>query len=200
VSILLLALLLGVVACATRPAAAPETLGRGTLPALPSEPPVAVLRFHDATGQKLRIPSANPLSELARAAGDPFQPRGETVPDRLQAMAIVALARRGFSVLPAEEVRRLLADAPASPQAAASAARSAGLDGPVLQATLRRFSRTGSDLLLLQLDLALVDAATGNVLWQGRARGPYPVRGALTLEETLRDVDDRLFEEAFGGS
>jgi len=36
------------------------------------------------------------------------------------------------------------------------------------------------------------------VLWSGKARGPYPVRGSFTLEECLLDVNDRLFAEAFG--
>jgi ABC-type Mn2+/Zn2+ transport system permease subunit len=184
--------------CATAPdVAAP--VGRGTLPALSPERPIAVLRVHDATGQGLRIPASNPLHEVARAMGDPFQGRGETVPDRLQAMAVEALLRREVAVLPAEEVRRVCADAPADASSAAAAARRAGLDGPVLQTTLRRFSRTGSDLLLVQLDLTLVEPADGRVLWSGRARGPYAVPAALTLDELLLDVDDRLFAEAFGG-
>ena len=200
IAMLLAALLLGAGGCATDPEATAPLASRGTLPELPAERPVAVLRVYDATGQRLRIPSPNALSELARAAGDPFQARGETVPDRLQAMAAAELARRGIAVRPAEQVRSLLADAPTDPATAASVARRAGLDGPLLQATLRRFQRTGSDLLLLQLDLALVEPADGRVLWSGKARGPYSVRGALTLEECLRDVNDRLFAEAFGGS
>lgn len=198
---LLAVLLLGLGGCAgdpdarPRPALAAET---GTLPALSEGRTVAVLRVHDATGDRLRIPSPNPLAELARAAGDPFRGKGETVPDRLQFMATAELVRRGVPVLPAEEVRRLLSDAPATPAAATLAARNAGLDGPVLQTSLRRFARTGSDLLLLQLDLALVDPGDGRVLWSGKARGPYPVRGSFTLEECLLDVNDRLFAEAFG--
>lgn len=187
--------------CAHAPGAAeaPAPLSRGTLPPLPEGVAVAVLPVHDATGETLRIPSPNPLPELARAAGDPFQPRGETVPDRLQGMASQALLRRGVAVRPAAEVRRLLSDAPATPAAAAGAARRAGIDGPVLQVTLRRFSRTGSQLLRVQLDAALVDPVRGELLWSGQARGPYPVRGALTLEEVLLDVEAPLFAELFGG-
>ncbi len=193
------ALLLGAAGCATHAVDSERSLPRGTFPAVSPDRPVAVLPIHDATGEHLRIPSSNPLSELARAAGDPFQARGETVPDRLQLMAAAALARRSVPVLPVDDVRRLVPGAPDGPAAAASAARRAGIEGPALQATLRRFQRTGSDLLLVQLDLALVEPSDGRVLWTGRARGPYPVRSALTLQEILADVNDRLFADAFGG-
>lgn len=199
-SAILLLTLLGPSACATAPeVAGPAPAGsRGTLPALPEGTAVSVLRVHDATGERLRIPSSNPLREVARAAGDPFQPKGDTVPDRLQGMTAIALASRGVAVRDPAEVRRLLSEAPATPAAAAAAARRAGIDGLVIQSTLRRFARTGSDLLLVQLDVALVDPADGRLLWTGSARGPYPVRGALTLEEVLVDVDGPLFAEVFG--
>lgn len=197
--LLVVGVLLAASSCAGPGSERDAPLPRGALPEIPDDRPVAVLRVHDATGERLRIPSPNLLSELSRAAGDPFQGRGETVPDRLQAMAAAELARRGVPVQPVEEVRRISADAPADAAAAASAARRAGIDGAVLQATLRRFQRTGSDLLLVQLDLALVDPADGRLVWTGSVRGPYPVPGAYTLEEILRDVNDRLFADAFGG-
>lgn len=187
------------VGCATTSADEPAPpLSRGSLPELAQGVEVSVLPFHNATGERLRIPSANPLPELARAAGDPFQPKGETVADRLQAMAARALARRGIAIRDPDETRSLVSKAPATAAEAANLARSAGLEGAVLHASLGRFSRTGSDLLLVQLDLVLVDPGNARVLWTGSARGPFPVRGALTLEEVLLDIEDPLFEEAFG--
>ncbi len=191
-------LLLLATGCARAPGAPPHAPLRSGLSDLGAAPRVTVLRVSDETGESLRIPAQNPLRELARAAGDPFAERGETVADRLQAMITEALAKRGFDVVPAAQVRRMTADSPGDPARAASAARAAGIGGPVMQTTLHRFARTGTGLLFVGLDLALVEPESGRVVWRGRTAGPYPVPAAFTLDECLLDAADRLFAEAFG--
>jgi ABC-type Mn2+/Zn2+ transport system permease subunit len=96
----------------------------GSLPELGDTRAVAVAPFRNETGQSLRIAGANPLDELARAAGRaPSQPP-LSVLDLLQAHAARELARRGYSIAPADSSR------PA---------------GVTLTGTLRRFSRQQDD-------------------------------------------------------
>jgi zinc transport system permease protein len=176
--------------------AAPE-VSRGTLPDLADRPAVSVARFRNDTGVPLRIPSGNPLSEAKRAIGR-SDDEAWTVVDALQAQASVELARRGIVVHSFEEDRAALVEVPADPRAAAELARAAGRDGPVMFGALRRYTVTGTGLLLVQLDLALVEADSQQVIWTGSARRPVPVRSALGVNEVVIDAAPRIFADAFG--
>jgi ABC-type Mn2+/Zn2+ transport system permease subunit len=170
---------------------------RGTLPDLAGRPAVSVARFRNDTGSELRIPSGNPLAELGRAVGR----GGETwtVVDALQAQAEVELAQRGIAVGRFDEDRAALPEVPADAGAAARLARAAGREGPVLFGSLRRYTVTGTGMLLVNLDLALVDPASGEVIWKGSARRPVPVRSALDAGEIVIDAGPKIFADAFGG-
>jgi len=189
--------------CATRSerlAAASEErvspLPLGTLPEpLPSQP-VTVLPFANATGQPLFL-SEGLLSDAERAVGDAGGTR-RSVPELLRRRAAIELERRGFQVVPVEPPPTALEHPPEEPLAAARAASAAGFDGPFLVGTLRRFTLTGTGLLLVRLDLALVDARAEQVVWSGTARKPVPVRSALTMQEILLDSGAPIFAEAFG--
>jgi hypothetical protein len=87
---------------------------------------------------------------------------------------------------------------PGDAVSAARLARDAGIDAPVLFGRLRRFSTTGTGMLLVRLELALVDPRDGELLWSGAARRPVPVRSALTTQELLIDAAPLMFAEAFG--
>jgi len=50
----------------------------------------------------------------------------------------------------------------------------------------------------VRLELALVDPASGERLWSGRARRPVPVTSALTVQEIVLDAAPVIFAEAFG--
>ena len=188
--------------CASRFAAAGERgsapLPRGTLPESVAGRPIAVLPFANATGQTLRMPQSF-LKDVGRAMGDPFAESSPTVPDLLQQRAALELERRGFEVVPVEEVRAALAQAPDEPLAAVRTAARAGLEGPMLAGTLRRFTITQTGLLLVRLDLVLIDSKEERVLWSGSAKRPVPIQAALTLQEILLDAGPPIFAEAFGG-
>jgi len=195
------ALSAGALGCSAVLGAAPDEgapLPRGTLPPPDPERPVGVLRFRNETGEALRLPSGNPVGELGRAAGDPFAAPGPTVPDALAEIAAHELARRGYAVLEVEAVRSAAPAVPSDRAHALSLAARAQLPGPVLFGTLRRWTNTRSDLLLVWLELELLDPRDGRVLWTGDARRPVPVPGALTRAELVRDAGPRLFEDAFG--
>jgi hypothetical protein len=194
-SSLLLLLPLLAIGCAGGPAEPEAPLPRGTLPDLSGDAPILVVRFGNDTGSTLRIPGGNPIAETRRALADSG---GWTVPDALQAQAILELSRRGFPVRGFEESRAALPDVASDPSAAAARAREAGLDGPLLFGRLRRFTPTGSGLLLVRLDLALVDASDGARLWSGSAKRPVPIGSALTMAEIVHDAAPVLFAEAFG--
>jgi hypothetical protein len=177
--------------------ASPE-VSRGTLPDLAGRPPTSIARFRNDTGAELRIPSGNPIAEMKRAVG-----RGAdedwTVVDALQAQAAVELAQRGVAVGSFADDRAALPEVPADPGAAARSARAAGREGPVLFGSLRRFAITGTGLLLVRLDLALVDPVSGEVIWTGSARKPVPVKSALNTGEVVIDAAPKIFADAFGG-
>lgn len=181
---LLLALLASLPAaplgCASRFAAAQERqsepLPRGTLPEPSASGAVAVLPFENATGQPLRM-SEGLLKDASRAVGQPSAPESPTVPAALEQRAAFELERRGFAVVPLEEL-------PA--------------DGLTLAGTLRRFTVTESGLLLVRLELTLLDVQSQQVVWTGAAKGPVPIHSALTLQEVLLDAGPPIFAEAFG--
>jgi ABC-type Mn2+/Zn2+ transport system permease subunit len=176
--------------------AAPE-VSRGTLPDLANRPAVSVARFRNDTGIPLRIPGDNPLSEAGRAIGRSAD-EGWTVLDALEAQASVELARRGVAVHEFAEDRAAFSEAPTDAGAAARLARAAGREGPVMIGSLHRFTITGTGLLLVHLDLALVDSSSAEVIWTGSARRPVPVRSALNTREILVDAGPAIFAEAFG--
>jgi ABC-type Mn2+/Zn2+ transport system permease subunit len=175
---------------------APE-VSRGTLPDLAERPAVSVARFRNDTGIPLRIPSDNPLSEAKRAVRRSAD-EDWTVVDALQAQAAVELARRGIAVHDFEEDRAALPDVPADAGAAAQLARTAGREGPVMVGSLHRFTVTGTGMLLVHLDLALVDPGSGALIWTGSARRPVPVRSAQNTREVVIDAAPRIYAEAFG--
>jgi len=202
---LLLALLASLPAaplgCASRFAAAQERqnapLPRGTLPEPVASRAVAVLLFENATGRPLRL-SQGLLKDAERAVGQPSSAERPTVPAALQQRAAFELERRGFAVIPIEQLPAALARPPGEPLAAARAAAEAGLGGLVLAGTLRRFTITETGLLLVRLDLTLLDAQSQQVLWTGAATRPVPIRSALTLQEVLLDAGPPIFADAFG--
>jgi len=173
-------------------------VSRGTLPDLANRPAVSVARFRNETGVALRIPSDNPLSEARRAVGRPADEEW-TVVDALQAQAYVELTQRGVAVGSFEQDRAALPETPADLDAALRLARAAGREGPVMIGSLRRFTVTGTGMLLVHLDLALVDPASGEVIWKGSARRPVPVKSALSTNEIVIDAGPKIFAEAFGG-
>jgi ABC-type Mn2+/Zn2+ transport system permease subunit len=177
--------------------AEPGPLSPGTLPDLAGRPPVAVARFRNDTGAPLRVPGGNPLKEIQRAVRPTDDP-GWTVPDALQAQAVWELARRGVAVRSFDESRSALPSVPADPTAAAQLARESGQAGPVLFGRLRRFTMTQTGLLLVRLDLALVEPASGELLWTGSAQRPVSIRSALTIQQVLVDAAPTIFAEAFG--
>jgi ABC-type Mn2+/Zn2+ transport system permease subunit len=198
-ALLLLLAVLGVpLGCASRFEAAAQRaaspLPRGTLPEALAAQRIAVLPFVNATGQALNIPEGF-LDAATRALGSQTA-RSFTVPDALQQRAAFELERRGYQaqLVPAEQKRTVLAGAPLP----AGGAVPAGFEGPVLTGTLRRFTLTGSGLLLVQLDLALIDAKDQQTLWSGEARRPVPVPSALTWQEILLDAGPQIFADAFG--
>ena len=147
-------------------------------------------------GESLRIPESNVLKEIPNAIGGPAD--GQTALDVLQLRAGAELERRGFSVVPVEEVRSAVQEPPRDTLSAARVAREAGFATPVLIGTLRRFTLTQTGLLLIRLDLTLLDPTSGEVLWRGQARKPVPVRAALTWQEILLDAGGPIFADAFG--
>ena len=152
-------------------------LPRGTLPELDPTQAIAVLPIENATGQDLRLPSANPLKDLGRALGDDFGTPPATVMDSLQQRAVAELQRRGFGVVPLASVRQALPVASDDALSAVHAASRAGLGDFALYGVLRRFTVTNTGLLLVRLDLSLLEAErrAGGVARRGDAARRDPL-------------------------
>src|SRR5262249_11782613 len=95
---------------------------------------VAVLAPANRPGDPLRVAGASFLGKSA------FRSDRITVPDVLASEARLQLARRGFTVVPAEEVESAThGRAPGSPEAAAEIASRARLAGLALYVDVRRW-------------------------------------------------------------
>jgi hypothetical protein len=176
----------------------PRAVSSGPFPVLGGSQQLAVLPFRNETGQTLELHAANPLRELAAAAGDPFATPAPTVPEALRRLTEEELVRRGIPLVPLSAEERARVRAPADSMSACLAARRADLPGPVLFARLRRFQLSGQGFLIAWIDWALLDVASCAKLWTASSRRPVPVRGALTLQEVVLDAAPLLLEEAIG--
>ncbi len=189
--------------CASRFADAEQRrsapLPPGTLPETLVAHPIAVLPFVNATAQELTIPEGF-LDDVARATGNQPAERRYSVPDALQQRAAFELERRGYQAIlvPVEQKRSVLVPAPGATASEGEAWAPAGFTGTVLTGTLHRFTITGTGLLLVRLDLALVDTQSRAVLWTGAANRPVPIQSALTWQEILLDAGPPIFADAFG--
>ena len=173
-----------------------SALPRGDLPELGPGHAIAVLPFRNETGQSLRVPPGNLLKDISAIASG--NDATTTVADLLELRAAVELARRGFEVLPVDQVRAAVPHAPEDTATAVRVAQEAGLAGPILAGTLRRFTVTETGLVLVRLELVLLEPKSKEVLWSGRAKRPVPVRGALTWQEIVLDAGGPIFADAFG--
>jgi ABC-type Mn2+/Zn2+ transport system permease subunit len=174
---------------------AAEPAERGSLPELAGA--IAVLPFRNETGQTLRLAGSSPLDEFARALGKGADSPSLTVLDLLQVRAAQELARRGYEVVPVETATAAVPQTPSDSRAALAQAQAAGLRGPLLLGTLKQFTRNADDLLRVRLELALVDPASGEIVWRGETRRPVAVPGAFTLAEVAQDAAPAVFAEAF---
>jgi hypothetical protein len=170
----------------------------GSLPEIAGGLAIAVLPFANETGSSLRVPPPRFVRDAPGALIDPYDAESQAALLLLQQRAAAELARRGYAVVPPEQVAAVLPEPPKDVLAAARAARLAGFEGPVLTGTLRRFHVTETGLLQVWLDLALVDPATQRVLWSGSARRPVEVAPAQTWQEIVLDAGGPIFADAFG--
>ena len=173
--------------------------GGSSGPAVPREFPIAVLPFRDETGSSLRRPPPKFMRDVPGPLDDPYAgvpPQAASL--LLQQRAAAELARRGYAVVPPDQVAAALPQPPEDALAATRAARQAGFEGPMLTGTIRRLHVTETGLLQVWLDLALIDPETARVLWSASARRPAKVFPAQTWQEILLDAGGPIFADAFG--
>src|SRR5689334_3835399 len=152
---------------------------------VPAPPPgiphtVAVLAPTNETGDPLLVAGTSFLEKYA------LRSDRVTVPDVLASEARLQLARRGFTVVPADEVERTTQNrAPGSPAAAAEIASRAKLDGLALFLEVRRWepdAPTHPSFVLVGLTASLVDPATGRIVWSVERRtSPVATPGEVAL-------------------
>ena len=156
-------------ACA-RPALAPP----------PDVHTIAVLPPNNLTGDGLLVAGTSLLEKYA------FKTERVTVPQVLAAEVREQLARRGVAVVPHDAVESATADrTPGSPAAAAEIARAGKLEADALYLEITRWEGDGGThptFVIVALDAALVEPATGKVAWHHHRRAtPVATPGAITL-------------------
>jgi hypothetical protein len=163
--------LAGVAAGCARPAPAP----------LPSDAPrtVAVLPPANHTGDLLLVAGTSLLEKYV------FHTDSVTVSDVLGTEARFQLARRGFTVVPADTVEQATdGRVPGSAAAAAEMAAHGGLPGLALWLDVRRWepdAPTEPTFVIVALSAALIEPATGRVAWTNVLRtGPIATPGEVT--------------------
>jgi hypothetical protein len=184
VSRALLVLLAVAVACARPGVPAPPATVRT----------VAVLPVANRTGDDLLITGRSLLEKYV------LRTERVTVPDALAVVLRDGLVRRGYDVVPANAVDAATDErAPKDASAAAEVARHGRLPGLALFVAVNRWQGDGGthpSFVIVGLDAALIDPATGHVVWTvHRAPEPVPTPGAVTLGSAYEIAVDGVVAE-----
>ena len=155
---------------------------------------VAVLAPANRTGDPLLVAGASLLEKYA-VKSDRI-----TVPDVLASEARLQLERRGFTVVPADQVETAThGRAPGSPQAAAEIASHAKLAGLALYLDVRRWEPDAPvhpSFVLVGVTASLVDPGSGRVVWSAeRPTGPVPTPGEVALGPAYVTAARKVMEE-----
>jgi hypothetical protein len=170
--------------------------GHSEAPPPPADMPrtVAVLAPANRTGDPLLVAGTSFVEKYA------LRTDRVTVPDVLASEARLQLTRRGFTVVPAEEVESATQGrAPGSPEAAAEIAARAKLSGLALYVDIRRWepdAPTHPAFVLVGLTASLVEPATGRVVWSAEHRtSPVPTPGEVALGPAYVTAARKVMEE-----
>src|SRR5262245_46863715 len=155
---------------------------------------VAVLPPYNQTGDPLLVSGGSFLEQYA------FHTEPVTVPELLAAEARLQLERRGFLVVPSDDVETATKGrAPRSPEAAADMASQGRLEGVALHLDLRRWepnAPTQPTFVIVGLTGSLVDPATHRVLWTAdRATAPVATPGVVVLGQAYMIAARKVIEE-----
>lgn len=155
---------------------------------------VAVLVPANRTGDPLLVAGASFLEKYALASDR------ITVADVLASEARLQLARRGFTVVSADEVANATEGrVPASPQAAGEIASRAKLPGLALYVEIRRWepdAPTHPAFVVVGLAASLVDPASGRVVWDTQRRAsPVATPGEVALGPAYVTAARKVMQE-----
>jgi hypothetical protein len=175
-----------VVAACGRPAAEPPPANIART--------VAVLPPANRTGDALLVAGTSVLERYA------LRTERVTVPDVVASEARVQLARRGFSVVPPDEVERAMGGhEPGSADAAADMAAQAKLGGLALYVEIRRWepdAPTHPAFVLVALTASLVDPASHRVVWTAnRPTAPVATPGEVAIGAAYVTAARKVMEE-----
>jgi hypothetical protein len=175
-----------VVAACGRPAPPPPPAGMART--------VAVLAPVNRTGDPLLVAGTSLLEKYA------LRTDRVTVPDVVASEARLQLARRGFSVVAADEVESATGGrAPGSAQAAADIAARAKLGGLALYIEIRRWepdAPTHPAFVLVALIASLVEPGSGRVVWTAnRSTSPVATPGEVAIGPAYVTAARKVMEE-----
>ena len=155
---------------------------------------VAVLAPANRTGDPLLVAGVSFFEKYA------LRSDRITVPDVLASEARLQLARRGFTVVPPEEVESAThGRAPGSSEAAAEIAARAKLAGLALWVDVRRWepdAPTHPAFVVVGITASLVDPASGRVVWRAeRPTSPVATPGEVALGPAYVTAARKVMEE-----
>ena len=157
-------------------------------------PAVAVFPPNNRTGDPLPVSGASAIEKYVLRSDQ------VTVPDVLAAEARAQLAMRGYKVTPPETVEAAAGGAaPRDAQEARPMALHAGITAAVMYIELRRWlpdAPMHPAYILADVDVSLIDPATGNILWTARhSTRPVPTPGVVIIGDAHLSAVHRLMGE-----
>jgi hypothetical protein len=158
--------------------------------------PMWLAPVKNSTGQRLLLPSANPLDSVREMMGKRSPDERDSVMKLLRVSTNLELSRRGITVSEPESVDKRLSRFPGTVQNAVETARQAGMSGNLFIADIKRWDATRTFVNVL-IDVRLINIQAGAVIWEKRIHGAIPTPAAVSLRDGYVDGVKGVVRELF---
>ena len=167
---------------------------------LPASDPVTLAPVVNATGRSLSLPPDNPLAALRLELGVGDE-KPVTVADVLLNRLVLAFQSHRYQVTRVDQARQVFSDRSTEIAKVVEEARTAGLKGIVVLATLRRWDDgrwVDTRAVFVSMDVVVARISDGEVLDTRVVRNlTVPVGAATTIVQATDDAARWLAEKLF---
>ena len=167
---------------------------------LPASDPVALAPVVNATGRSLSLPPDNPLAALRLELGLGDE-KPVTVADVLLNRLVLAFQSHRYQVTRVDQARQVFSDRSTEIAKVVEEARTAGLKGLLVLATLRRWEDSrwvDTRAVFVSMDVVVARISDGEILDARAVRNlAVPVGAATTIVQATDDAARWLAERLF---
>jgi len=167
---------------------------------LPASDPVTLAPVVNATGRSLSLPPDNPLAALRLELGLGDE-KPVTVADVLLNRLLLAFQSHGYQVIRIDKAPQVFSDRSTEIAKVVEEARTAGLKGLVVLATLRRWDDSrwvDTRAVFVSMDVVVARISDGEILDARAVRNlAVPVGAATTIVQATDDAARWLAERLF---